>query len=371
MVKVCHMTSVHPSEDVRIFVKECVSLAEAGYEVTLIERGESYDKNGVHIKGIGMPRGGRLNRMLSFGRKAYEAALQVDAELYHFHDPELWPYGLKLKRKGKKVIFDSHECYPEQLKLKPYLPAWITVPMAWLYSIFENHAVGKIDGVVYAGTGLGMPPFKGHCKNLTYIDNVSLLSEFYDHYMPNLPKKERQICYVGGLTETRGITTLIKAAYQAKVRLALAGPFIPEHYEDEVRAMPEFSCVDYRGTLDRNQVRELIGESQVGMAIFLDDGQYLKMDNLPTKAHEYMAMGIPTVLSSCEFNENAVKQYHFGMCSKPGDVDDVAKTITYLMDHPKEREEMGRNGRIAVRDKFNWDVEKKKLFAMYEEILKK
>ena len=51
MIRVCHMTSAHDPEDIRIFHKECVSLAKAGYEVYLVERGESYEKNGVHIVG--------------------------------------------------------------------------------------------------------------------------------------------------------------------------------------------------------------------------------------------------------------------------------------------------------------------------------
>ena len=36
MLKVCHLTSVHPRNDVRIFQKECKSLAVAGYNTTLV-----------------------------------------------------------------------------------------------------------------------------------------------------------------------------------------------------------------------------------------------------------------------------------------------------------------------------------------------
>ena len=119
MIKVCHMTSAHQPGDTRIFQKECVSLAKAGYQVFLVQRGESGENSGVRIIGVGQPSGGRLTRMTSFARKVYEAALAVDADLYHLHDPELLPYGIKLKGRGKKVIFDSHELYAVQLRQKP------------------------------------------------------------------------------------------------------------------------------------------------------------------------------------------------------------------------------------------------------------
>ena len=149
MIKVCHMTSAHEEEDIRIFRKECVSLAEAGYDVYLVERGDSYDKNGVHIVGVGEIPTSRLKRMTEGAKMVYQAARALDADIYHFHDPELLPYGLKLKKAGKKVIFDSHEMYTEQIREKPYLPHWFARLLSHAYGKYESHVLGRIDGLVY------------------------------------------------------------------------------------------------------------------------------------------------------------------------------------------------------------------------------
>ncbi len=91
---VCHLTSVHPVEDVRIFHKECVSLAKHGFDVTLVACGEpayKQNKNGVNVVSLDVPVKNRFERMTKRTRAVYKKALEVDADIYHFHDPELLP----------------------------------------------------------------------------------------------------------------------------------------------------------------------------------------------------------------------------------------------------------------------------------------
>lgn len=368
MVKVCHMTSAHSAEDDRIFHKECVSLAEAGYEVYEVARGKSCNKNGVHIIGVGEIPGNRIKRMTAGAKRVYKKALELDCEIYHFHDPELLPYGFKLKKKGKKVIFDSHERYTFQLQDKPYLPSWISVLAAKIYGFYENCVLAQIDAVIFPCTMDGKNPFEGLCRRTPIISNAAVLDEFYNLFDPNKKKNSRQVCYVGGLAESRGITMNMCAAAKAGVILALAGDFSSEAYHESLQNMPAYSCVDYKGRLNRRQVADLISESRVGLCTLLDRGQYLHLDTFGIKVFEYLSMGVPVILSKSDYNCRMVEKYQFGVCVDPENVDDIADAIRYLIDNPEEAKRMGENGRRAVEQEFNWSIEEKKLIQLYEEI---
>lgn len=369
MAKVCHFTSAHQPGDVRIFHKQCVSLAKAGYEVYLVQPGESCKEKGVHIVGLGQPPAGRLMRMTSYAKKAYKTALSLDADIYEFHDPELLPWGLKLKKKGKKVVFDSHEMYVEQIMLKNYLPRWTRSLVAALYGVYENYVLKRIDGITFESLRGGTHPFAGRCPHTALLNNVPLLDELYDFYDPAADKYPRSLVYVGGLSHLRGITQLVQAAALSGSVAYLAGKFMPPEYRQQLEAMPEYSCVQYQGILDRDGIRNLLQRCQIGIATVFDVGQYYRNDNLLTKTYEYMAMGLPVIITCSDYNERLMEEYPFGICVNPQDPKDIAAAIQYLLDHPEEARRMGENGRRAVRERFNWEVEVNNLLNLYERIL--
>lgn len=369
MTKVCHITSAHGPEDVRIFHKECVSLAKAGYETYLVQRGGSYEKEGVRLVGFGKPSSNRLGRMLFTARKAYRTALTLDADIYHLHDPELLPYGLKLKRRGKKVIFDSHERYVEQIRSKKYLPGWSRSLISSLYDMHERHILRSIDGVVFPCLMDGKHPFEGLCRHIATVNNVPRLEELYDRYDESVPKRECSIVHVGSLTHERGITHLIKAAGKVDCTLYLAGRFSSPAYQKELEALPEYAHVRYLGQLSRPRIPETLQSCRIGMATLLNVGQYGRLGNLATKVYEYMSLSLPVILSNTPYNVEMVERYRFGLCVDPADPDAIAEAVQYLLDHPEEARRMGENGRKAVKEEFNWGVEEKKLLALYEEIL--
>ena len=368
MIKVCHMTSAHGVEDVRIFHKECVSLAQAGYEVYLVERGESYDKNGVHIVGVGEIPSNRFKRMTQGARRVYETALALDCDIYHLHDPELLPYGLKLKKKGKKVIFDSHENYTEQIKTKPYLPEAVSKAASVVYATYEKYAFSKIDGLIHTCLKLGVDPYCGMCRNIAVINNYPS-KEVFNKYTPQVVKKKRSVCYVGALSHERGITELIKAAALADCKVYLAGRFTSAEYEKYVLTLPEFkSNGSYVGVLNRDEIADFIQSCEIGMATLLNVGQYNQDDSLPTKVYEYMALGIPSIISKSLYNERTMDLLKVGLCVDPDDSEAIAKGMLYILNNPEMAKKMGEAGRSVVENTMNWEFEKEKLFKFYESV---
>ena len=150
-MKICHMTSAHDNNDTRILEKECVSLAKrAENTVYLVARGESRRYKNVNIEGIGKVQGNRVIRILKISRLIYKKALSIDADVYHFHDPELLLYAKKLKKKReKKVIFDSHENNYVQILEKKYIPKGLRKFVAKLYLTIENRACKYLDGAIF------------------------------------------------------------------------------------------------------------------------------------------------------------------------------------------------------------------------------
>lgn len=372
-IKVCHITSVHQRYDTRIFLKECTSLAEAGYDVTLLVADEKPRErlNNVDIIPVpGIPKS-RLPRILKSGNMMLLAALEINAEIYHLHDPELLPLAMKLKKLNKRVIFDSHENYPLQIKEKTYIPYLLRNIISVFYKRYETKITKMIDAVVIPATlNGGQTCFENRSLRTEIISNATLKSEFYDNYEKRVEEEGAPtICYVGALTHNRGVTHLIKAAYKANVKLVLAGTFSPLGYHEELRKMPEYGCVEYRGQIDRAQVLALYREVSVGASTLLNIGQYKIVDNLATKTYEYMSMGIPVIISRYAYAEKVLKKYEFGISVDPENIDEMVCAIRYLVDNPEKAKHMGICGRTAIKEMFNWEIEEKKLIALYKELL--
>ena len=135
--------------------------------------------------------------------------------------------------------------------------------------------------------------------------------------------------------------------------------------------MPEYACVEYLGYLDRHGIAEVYGRSRIGMSTILNVGQYASLDNFPTKVYEYMAAGLPVIVSDYPFMRRSVQEDGFGVAVDPADTDAIAAAIRQILSDPQAAVRMAENGRQAVLHKYNWGIEEEKLLALYRSLEEK
>lgn len=356
--RVCHFTSAHDAHDDRIYLKECISLKNAGYDVCLAAKGESALDEGIKIIGCGMP-GNRFDRMFLFSRKIYKKALETDADIYHFHDPELLPYAVRLKRKGRKVIFDSHEDVPAQILDKEWIPFFLRRIISLLYKTYESYAVKKIDAVIAATSHIA-EQFKDRAEKVEVINNYPKLDDIIFHDTP-FEQREPIVCYAGGISEQRGERIMVEAVKGLDVTLILAG-------EHESGAIPngEYEKTRYIGKINRDKVNELYGCSRAGMLLYQPAQNHFEAQ--PIKMFEYMAAGLPFVASDFPLWKRIVEESGCGICVDCESADEVRAAIKQLLDDPCKAQKMGKNGRKAVENRYNWSIEEQKLFELYRDL---
>ena len=366
--KIAHLTSVHPRYDTRIFIKMCSSLAQKNYDVSLVvaDGKTNETKNNVNIYDVGK-LDGRINRILKTTQNVYKKALELNADLYHIHDPELIPIGLKLKKKGKKVIFDAHEDLPKQLLSKPYLKNYQQKFLSWVVEKYEQWACSKFDAIVTA-TPYIRDKFLAINSNSIDINNFPILGELASP-IQNWDSKSPYIAYVGGISKIRGIYELIQAIdmTQSDIKLQLGGKFSESIFENKIKKSSGWNRVDELGWLNRQQVAEIYAQSRVGIVTLHPIINYL--DSLPVKMFEYMAAGLPVIASDFPLWKEIIEGNQCGICVDPLSPKAIAAAIDYIIDNPIEAEKMGNNGKKSVEEKFNWSIEEIKLFNLYSRLL--
>ncbi|HOL44542.1 MAG TPA: glycosyltransferase family 4 protein [Methanothrix sp.] len=370
MKKVVHITTVHPPFDTRIFHKECRTLASAGYDVSLIVQHDCDEVlDGVRIIALPRPRN-RLCRILGLTWQAFRLALRQQADVYHFHDPELLPVGVRLKLLTQaKVIYDVHEDVPQQILTKHWIAAPLRRPLSLAFNVAEKLMARALDAVVVATEGIA--------EKFTQLDPV-VIHNYPDlrmlHIQTPLPfeNRENTLVYIGGINKLRGAFEMVRALEDVDsatdMKLDLMGRFEPASLEKELQAMTGYRRVRFLGWLPWTEAWQRARGAIAGLVLFHPAPNHTR--SLPNKLFEYMAAGLPVIASNFPLWRQIIEEARCGITVDPLKPEEIAEAIEYLIKHPSEAQMMGENGRHAVVERYNWEKEGEKLTRLYEELLR-
>ena len=366
--RVVHLAPGHVPFDTRVFHKEAQSLAQAGYEVVVIaphDREEWVD--GVRI--VPLPRHrGRIDRFVFGPIRLFRCARRARGDVYHLHDIEALPVGMALARRGRAVIWDSHEDYPRLALDRPWIPRPLRWLVARLVAQCERLAVRSMRAVVSAEDE-GARRFPA--EKTVVVRNSPLRREFATPG-PSLASRSSVLAYVGVITRQRGAVEMVDLVGRLDpalgARLVLVGRFGEPDLEAELRAMPGWARVDYRGEQDRTGVQAALNEAVAGLVLWHPTRKHAE-GAMPVKLLEYMAAGLPVIASDLPLLHEVVTGADAGVLIDPFDIDAAAQVATRLLQDRASAIAFGTRGRDDVLANRTWSREEPTLLSLYEDVL--
>ena len=366
-MKICVITTVHPPDDVRIN-KELKTLANAGFEVTFIAPEGNFSLQGIRYVKV-KTQTARVSRFLKGSKEAFQRAIEADAEIYHFHDPELIGLGKKLKKRGKKVIYDIHEDYPSVILMKNWIPKIIRPMISRTFATYQSGAVARFDGIVIT--------VREYLDRFKRINRLAIVPNYPDlSFLQSLKKAERKdettrFIYVGSVDEDRAIAECIAAFKKVsdeggKLSLDIVGPLYSQRLGEIIdETANSYENFKYTTRLPYSEAMQMTADSDVGLLV-IHRGKS-KEESSPLKMYEYMALGLPQIASNFKAWRRILDRRPCAVYAEPENVDEIAEKMRLLCTDIRLREELAKNGSELVKE-YTWDSIEKELVNLYKDL---
>ncbi len=374
-MRICHITSVHPRTDGRIFKRECVTLANNGNDVVLVCCDGNADEivDGVRITSYSRKRLRKTQRglLMFFNKKFLRYLKKIDADIYQFHDFDLIEIGRKLA-KTKKVIFDSHENWFGMLTNKfsmniDYFKRIIT----WVLDSYYKKVLPDFSAVFTVSPNI-VDNLKNYTPKVFMIPNFPAIENEDNKKLVKKIDKELVFIYQGTVYSMSNQEYIIEAIneFAGEVRYKIIGK-ISLGLKSKLEKLNCKSRVIFKNWLNKKELQKEISGSIAGLAV-LDYSPVCcgKEGQLGSnKIFEYMLSGIPIICTDFILWKNLiVDKYQCGICVPPHDSKAIFNAMKYIIDHPEEAVKMGERGRIAVIEEFNWGKYEQTFLKIYFDI---
>jgi len=375
-LKICILTTGHPALDNRIFYKQALSLRKKYDDITLIvpDSRQEYMEQGIKI--IGVPKADSLYGRFKLGDTVVARAIELKADIYHFHDFELIFKVMKIKKAlpNCKLVYDVHEHYPDMMRMSRKVPGIIRPLATFIVDKSEIHFARKFDRIITADDAV-KHRFDKYNPRVDVIYNFTEFEPEEENKQGTDTDKEYDVIYQGGITLERGVFNVVRAINILKekfpeIKMIFVGPFEDAQGKELVEKFIQENDLDanifFTGRVPHTEVRDYMRKSRIGVVTLMPLPKYYK--NIPIKQFEYMSCGIPVVGSDLPPIKNFLTAYNSGIIVDPTRPEDIAKAVNILLSDPRLCQEMGNNGIKAVREEYNWGRMEQKLLAIYKRL---
>lgn len=367
---ICILGSNLNRQDSRIFWRQGISLVSAGYDVSYVvsDNGHKETIQGINIIPTGYMAKSRIQRLFLSKIFFYRKAIEINADVYQICSPELIPVGLKLKKKGKKIIFDLREDYTSFVLEMKWIPSEILRKVVlFVVKKYLNHSLKKYNAV------LGVTPHIFDNLNLASCP-TAIITNFPVVTSPEITSEEylkryNNLCYVGSVypkSHQENIFNLLNNLEGLKYTIF---GYIGNELKVKLSKLAYWSRTNYIESFSKEQLLEVLKASTIGNAV-IDYSPNLGYKNGSLgviKLFEYMEASLPVICTDFVLWKEIIDEYKCGICVNPQNEEEIKSALEYMINNKAEAYKMGQNGRRAVLEKYNWESQAMKYIQIINE----
>src|SRR5450759_1906053 len=297
-------------------------------------------------------------------------------DVIHINDLPLSKIGVEVKQKfNTRLVIDLHENWPALLKTAAHtqtiLGKLLSSDKQWVE--YEKEMLPEADKVITIieearnrVIGLGIDPAR--------ICMVSNTINFEN--LPVRPNKKNTdtltLFYGGAINIHRGLQIVLKAIKMCvlkniKIRLWIVGDgSYRKKLESISKVLNIDSQVEFLGQKPFHEMLEILEESDAALI------PHLRTENndasSPNKLYQYMYLNKPIISSDCTSLKRIINETHTGFIYKNDSPEELFLLLEKLSGDRKILEEINGNGKKAVLEKYNWNIDKGRLITAYNEL---
>jgi len=357
--------------DVRV-EKICMALLEANYDVYIVCKweGEELEEeivNGLNILRVGYKESSQKYSPFPFNpfwKKSIESLIQK-------HKPDLLINreiilaeisGKLAKKYNIPIVMDMAENYPAAMKnWKKYndsfLKRFIFNTLEIAYKL-ESFCLKLMTGVLVVCTenkNRLIYNYKFNKDNIKIIYNTPSIKSF-NFKRDEVDREFKTIAYHGYINNERNLEIFLDVAKDfSDLNFDIWGKITSESTIKEDFNI--YSNINFYGEYDLNSLKEIIKDTDIGVLPYKID-EHIN-NTISNKLFDYMANGIPVITSKAIPMTTLIDEYHNGVYYDFSDRNGIRKCLSELNKY--DWQQLGKNGRKAFLQEFNWENDKKKL----------
>lgn len=304
-------------------------------------------------------RCGPIKYPLPFDLAFYHTAENYPADLILAEDlPALKASALLKKRWNCRLVFDSHEFYPEQ-------HVFSSVQKKIMHGV-TRHFIGDCDEVITISDGIAekFSEFYGIEKphvihNVTLMENTEKGNKF--HTLLKLDADQIIILYQGGIVPARNIENVLSgflAAAPANAHLVFLGPAAPQFLEKlKKTAGPALDkSVHFLKAVPREELLAYTASADFGVIPYKVIDLNTKYC-MPNKFFEFIQVGLPVLSNDLIEVEKILNSIGGGgMIHDLNSPEKASEAIRLMLTRDLKHD---HELLLSAREKFSWNTESK------------